>query len=287
LEESRHSNRSFDTIRAVQLPKALQAANAIDGLTFRPFGIAENDLDVDFSQPSLPALVTDILECCATAGNGKCPERNLLWQLQVETRIECLLRIINLSGAFAAPFVLRCRNNACGEPLEVELSLDDLLSLQDEPGDLLTVQCGEQTLSLRKPNGADQREWAGKLFENELTAIKSMVQALIVRDDESRAADQPVLLTDESLSLVDRAMQDGDSLVNFSLELVCPHCESHSEFEMDLQALAIERLEHCQRRLLATVHRLAKHYHWSEQQIFAVPAWRRTHYLKMLEAEQL
>jgi hypothetical protein len=81
-------------------------------------------------------------------------------------------------------------------------------------------------------------------------------------------------------------MQDGDSLVNFSLELVCPHCESHSEFEMDLQALAIERLEHCQRRLLATVHRLAKHYHWSEQQIFAVPAWRRTHYLKMLEAEQ-
>ncbi|HWP52951.1 MAG TPA: hypothetical protein VN476_02400 [Pyrinomonadaceae bacterium] len=287
MEESRLSNRSCDTIQTVQLPKALQAAYAIDGLTFRPFGIAENDLDVDFSQPSLPALVTDVLECCGTAGDGKCPERNLLWQLQVGTRIECLLRIINLSGAFAAPFALRCRNSDCGEPLEVELSLDDLLSLQDEPGDLLTVQCGEQTLALRKPIGADQREWAGGIFEDDLAAIKSMVQALIVRDDESTAAGQPVLLTDESLARVDRVMQDGDALVNFSLELVCPHCESHSEFEMDLQALAIERLEHCQRRLLATVHRLAKHYHWSEQQIFAVPAWRRTHYLKMLEAEQL
>ena len=78
LEESRHSNRSFDPVRTVQLPKALQAAYAIDGLTFRPFGIAENDLEVDFSQPSLPALVTDILECCATAGNGKCLDSNLL-----------------------------------------------------------------------------------------------------------------------------------------------------------------------------------------------------------------
>ena len=179
MEESRHGNRSFDPVRAVQLPKALQTAYAIEGLTFRPFGIAENDLEVDFGQPSLPALVTDILECCATAGGGKAPERNLLWELRVGTRIECLLRIINLSGAFAAPFALRCRNSACGEPLEVELSLDDLLSLQDEPTDLLTVQCGEQALALRKPSGADQRGWAAGVFEDELTAIQSMVNALI------------------------------------------------------------------------------------------------------------
>ena len=72
--------------------------------------------------------------------------------------------IIDLSGAFAAPFALVCSNSACGEPLEVELSLDDLLSLQDEPSDLLQVQCGEQTLSLRKPSGADQRDWARRCF---------------------------------------------------------------------------------------------------------------------------
>jgi hypothetical protein len=280
------NNRSFDPVRTVQLPQVLRAAFAIDSLTFRPFGIAENDLNVDFSQPSLPALVTDILECCTTAGNGKSTERNLLWQLQVGTRIECLLRIIDLSGAFEAAFALRCRNSDCGEPLEVELSLDDLLSAQEEPSELPALQCGDQTLTLRKPIGADQREWAGRVFEDEVTAINSMVHDLIVRDDESTPDDRPLSLTGEALSLVDRVMQDGDSLVHFSLELVCPHCESHSEFEIDLQALAIERLDQCQRRLLATVHRLAKHYHWSEEQIFAVPAWRRQNYLKMLEAEQ-
>jgi hypothetical protein len=178
LEESRHSNRSFDTIRTVQLPKALQAAYAIDGLTFRPFGIAENDLDVDFSQPSLPALVTDILECCATAGDGKCPERNLLWQLQVGTRIECLLRIINLSGAFAAPFALRCRNSACGEPLEVELSLDDLLSLQDEPRRLVDGAVRRANAGVAKTDRSRSTRMGRRLFEDELTAIKSMVQAL-------------------------------------------------------------------------------------------------------------
>ena len=285
MEESRHSNPSFYGGHIVQLPQALQAAFAIERLAFRPFGIAENDLDVDFGQMSRPALVTDILECCANAGNGKSPERKLLWELQVGIRIECLLRIVSLSQSFETTFAALCGNDACGEPLEVELSLDDLLSLQDARSDFVSVQCGNQPLTLRKPTGADQREWAGRVFEGESAAIEAMVRALIVPDDASSwNGDLPGLQT-ESLTLVERAMRDGDSLVNFSIELVCPHCASHSEFEVDLQALAIQRLEQCQQRLLITVHQLARHYHWSESQIFAVPAWRRKHYLKMLEAE--
>src|SRR5262245_31703658 len=266
----------------VRLPKAIQAAYAIERIGFRPFGIAESDLDVDFRQPSVPALVTDILECCATSGNGKSPERNLLWELQVGTRIECLLRIVSLSGAFEAAFIERGRNEECGEPLEFELSLNDLLSLPDEPGDFVSVQCGDETLVLRKPTGADQRDWAARVFPNDLASIESMVQTLIVRDSEPLPR-----LHYESLALVDQAMQAADSLVDFNLELICPHCESSSEFEVDLQTLAIQRLGQCQRRLLTTVHLLARHYHWSEQQIFAVPPWRRDHYLKMLEAETI
>ncbi len=284
--EKRHNSTSFGDVQIVQLSRALEASYAIGKLMLRPFGIDEHDLEVDFNQPSRPALVTDILECCTTVSNGKSPDRNLLWALQVSTRIECLLRIISLGGAFDAALPMRCLNEECGETVEVELSLDDLLDLQREPADFISVDFGEQTLELRKPSGLDQREWATREFESERAAIESMVETLVVRGENSLLENNILSLDDDSLWAIDRVMHESDLLVNFSFEVVCPYCERNSEFELDLQALAIERLKQSQRSLLTTVHHLAKHYHWSEQQIFAVPHWRRIHYLRLLEEEQ-
>ena len=36
--------------------------------------------------------------------------------------------------------------------------------------------------------------------------------------------------------------------------------------------------------LLADVHRLAWHYHWSEAEILALPRGRRAHYLALIDA---
>ena len=284
--EKRHSNTSFGGVHIVQLPTALEATFAIGKLMLRPFGIDEPDLAVDFSQPSRPALVTDILECCATAANGNPADRNLLWTLPVSTRIECLLRLITLGGAFDAALPFRCLNQACGETVEAEVSLDDLLGSQSEMTDFIAVDCGEQTLTLRRPSGLDQHVWANREFESESAAVELMVQTLLVRREDAAVEKNIFPLNADTLSTIDRAMQESDSLVSFSFEIVCPYCERESEFELDLQALALERLQQSQRRLLAIVHRLARHYHWSEQQIFAVPQWRRNHYLKLLEEER-
>jgi hypothetical protein len=283
--EKRHSSTSFGGVQLVQLPKALEATYAIDKLMLRPFGIDQRDLEVDFSQPSRPALVTDILECCSTVTSGQSPDRNLLWELEVSSRIECLLRIIALGGAFDTALPLRCLNKACGETVEVDLSLDDFLGPQRDRADFVSVGCGEQILKLRKPSGLDQREWAAREFESECAAIHWMAQTLIVRGEDA-LNENTVSLDDDSVSAIDRVMQESDSLVNFSFEVVCAYCENNSEFELDLQALAIERLKQSQRSLLSAVHHLAKRYHWSEQEIFAVPHWRRTHYLRLLEEER-
>ncbi len=281
--EKRYSSSSFGGVHTVEVPKALEATYAIGKLMLRPFGIDESDLEVDFSRPPGPALVTDILECCTTVRDGRSADRNLLWALQVSTRIEWLLRIISLSGAFDAALLMKCLNEACGETVEVELSLDDFLGLQRDPTDFISVDCEEQTLDLRKPNGLDQLGWATNEFESERAAIETMVQTLIVSDDDSQRVRDISSLDDDALLTIDRAMQESDSLVDFSLEVVCPYCEEKSEFDLDLQELAIGHLKQLQRRLLTIVHRLARHYHWSEQQIFAVPHWRRIYYLKLLE----
>jgi hypothetical protein len=198
--EKRYSNTSFGGVQIVQLPKALEATYAIDKLMLRPFGIDEPDLEVDFSQSSRPALVTDLLECCVRAPNGKPADRNLLWSLQVSTRIECLLRMISLGGAFDAPLPMRCLNEACGETVEVEVSLNDLLGVQHEETEFISVDCGAQVLELRKPIGLDQREWVTNEFESERVAVQSMVQTLIVRNDDSPGEENTLSLDDDSLA---------------------------------------------------------------------------------------
>ena len=281
MSQSSYSSTSFGDVQTVQFPEAAEATYAIEKLMLRPFGINRRDLEVDFSQSFRPALVTDILECCTTSASGKSPERNLLWSLTVSTRIEWLLRIVSVDGAFDAPLPVRCRNESCGETVGVDLSLAELLAIQSESGNFITVNCATQSLQLRKPTGLDQRAWATEEFPTERAAIESMAQALVVRDQSHALS-----LDDESLYAIDRVMQDEDGLVNFSLEVICACCESNTKFDLDLQEFALERLQQAQQRLLTTVHQLAKYYHWTEQDIFAVPAWRRNHYLKLLAKEQ-
>jgi hypothetical protein len=159
-----------------------------------------------------------------------------------------------------------------------------LLALRGESSNFITIDCGRQSLKLKKPTGLDQRTWATQGFPTERAAIESMAQTLVVSDDTQAEGDR-LLLDDEALLAIDQVMQEEDRLVNFSLEVICPCCESNTKFDMDLQAFALERLQQSQQRLLTTVHRLAKHYHWTEEQIFAVPSWRRNHYLKLLAKE--
>ena len=81
-------------------------------------------------------------------------------------------------------------------------------------------------------------------------------------------------------------MQDFDPLVNFSLQVRCPYCSNEDVYELDLEGLSLQKLYESRLTLLNAIHRLATQYHWSEQQIFAIPPWRRSHYLTLIGKEE-
>jgi hypothetical protein len=66
----------------------------------------------------------------------------------------------------------------------------------------------------------------------------------------------------------------------------CPSCDTTNLVAIDLEELSLRGLRNAQLRLLASVHRLAAKYHWSEEQIFAVPFWRRAKYLSLITNEK-
>lgn len=251
----------------------------------RRFGQFEEDLVVDFGRPS-PFVATEVLGCCVSADPGGGPGQDFFWNLPVGKRIEFLLKATDWgnSGTIELNFV--CQNPACKQTMEIALAVEDLTELQARTDgiDLVVFQHQGKHLSIRRPTGKDQLSWQAEGLDDERLAAMAMASRLLTADN---AGDNPGMVElDESwVESAGQALQALDPLVDFGLDTACPHCGLENHFELDLEALCLGRLHQAQKALLETVHTLAKQYHWSEAQIFAVPAWRRAYYLNLIAQE--
>ncbi|MCD4768158.1 MAG: hypothetical protein K8R34_16855 [Methanosarcinales archaeon] len=266
-----------------RVPDEAQEKYSYNDLSLRPFGLFKQDLDIDFNQKIHPILVTQILQCCTQSKNEETPEQSFFWNLKVGKRIECLLTIAALSSGLS--IILKCFNEACNERIEVDISPGQMVSLFQEADekDQCTVKIESEQLVFRKPTGSDQLEWANTSFKDENEVIRTMIRTLIV--DESASFNQHHPVSDDWIKSVEGAMEEIDPLVNFSLRVCCPYCEKESNFEINLEEIILRKLHEDQLNLLKTVHRIASYYHWTEEQIFSLPSWRRSHYLGLIEKE--
>ena len=266
-----------------RVPDEAQEEYSYNGLWLRPFGLFKQDLDVDFNQKIRPYLVTQILQCCTESKNEETPDQSFFWNLEVGKRIECLLTIAALSSDLS--IILKCFNEACNEQIEVDISPGQMVSLFQEADekDQCTVQIDGEQIAFRKPTGSDQLEWANTSFKDQNEAIKAMIRTLLL--DESASCSKNIPVSDDWIKSVEGAMKEIDPLVNFSLRVCCPYCEKESNYEINLEEIILCKLHEAQLNLLEMVHRIASYYHWTEEQIFSLSPWRRSHYLGLIEKE--
>lgn len=275
-----------DLIPFPSISDRIKTKNSNNSLFLRPFGLCEKDLDIDFAQKVRPQLITQILECCTVDKDGKPMEQSFFLNLTIGKRIECLLNIANSGNSSNMSIYLRCLNKACQQMMETGVSLEEFTRVQQkEDKGYCDIRLGSETLSIRRPTGGDQLEWLRYNFTDKDRAVKTMIRTLI-RNEEKTLVNQERNIPDEWVNIIDKAMKEFDPLVNFILSVQCPYCGKEDQYEVDLEDLLLRRLHKVQMQLLETVHRLAKHYHWSEHQIFSVPPWRRSYYISLLEKEE-
>lgn len=277
------------------IPEEIKDKFAISNLFLRPFGWFEQDLNIDFNQKLRPYLETQILECCTRDSNCKrCDafgatrriDRNFFWELEIGKRTECLLILATLAGASELTVSFRCLNQACRQQMEINLTIEELIEIQQQSSQMeLRVRIGNDSVAIRKPTGREQLQWLSQSFTDEKAAVQVMIQNLLAEHEKSRFLPAGIV-PDEWVQAIDETMADLDPLVNFTLLVNCPYCETQNQHGLDLGELSLQRLHHAQENLLRSVHRLASHYHWSEAEVFAVPAWRRSRYLALIEKEE-
>src|SRR5262249_52392553 len=187
--------------------------------------------------------------------------------------------------------VLRCPAPDCGEKMDLELPVGDMLLppyADSRPWHETTV--GENGASyavrFRLPTGADQE-----------------AAAVLARRDPGAAAEQLLHRCGERVAPAgepDAAMEAWPSAVaeqipaqmaaldpqaELELSLVCPECGGAFSALFDAAAYFARELAGQTRHLYREVHLLAFHYHWSEAEIMAMTGPKRRLYLELLAEE--
>lgn len=232
----------------------------------RAFATQARDLDIDFTAPRA-VVVTELLSACLHDVDGAA-----WWELPISTRTTLLVAVSELSMP-PIEIHLTCR---CGEMAELELTAAELSAFAEERArELPIARHGDVEVRLRLPTGRDQLRWTALAAEErdaELT--RRMLSDLVIEG--------PTPLPDEVLPGVDQVLAHCDPLVELRLESSCPACDAPLTKDVDLEAIALSRLSSLQRAWIADIHALASAYHWSEEQIVRLPAWRRDEYLTLL-----
>jgi hypothetical protein len=184
---------------------------------------------------------------------------------------------------FGASLELAAGCPVCGEPLEVELRIEDLTAggAGDEaaPEAAEIVEAGLR-LVVRPLNGADlmaATSCAGAGEARRLLARRALLEAS--RDGVAIGAGD---LSDGELELLSRSLAEIDPQAEMLLDLACPACGHRWQALLDAAECLWSEVDAAARRLLREVHALARGYGWREADILSMSARRRRGYLEIL-----
>jgi len=275
---------------------------ALGGFVIRPFGAAPADLGVDLSERIGPDVVTEILGRCLSDETGRPAPSKELWNAPVGDRIAGLVRIAahDVDGTFTVP--LRCPDPVCREPIEIELTWDEIRGIAERSAARPFAVTGNgRDFVVRRPTGADQERWrlgglgAGTEEQADAAgndpvhaayegAAAAAIDRVIVSDLIVEGCPERLAVAD--VATIQAALEAHDPLICCEVAVVCPTCGASASHEVSLTAVAIAVLRGTQARTLDEIHDLARAYGWAEGAILAIPTWRRARYRALAAADR-
>lgn len=240
----------------------------------------------------LPAQwVTEALtRCVSRLGPNEPVTREAIRSLTAGDREALLLHLRGLTWGERQRCLLACPMPECGEKLEVELAIGDLLlppygeSIQEHE---LTIGEGDDipiVVRFRLPTGSDQEAAAVVARTDVATAVDLLFQRC-VRSATSSYGSAVDKLPDALAEQLPGRIAELDPQAEITLNLSCPVCGCAFSAVFDTASYLIQELEAGMRHLYREVHLLAYHYHWSAAEILGMSTGKRRQFLRLLEEE--
>lgn len=211
----------------------------------------------------------------------------LVSSLVAGDREALLLQLRRLTLGEALDCVLTCAAPECGERMELEMHVDDLLveaykDVQATYEIAVGVADPPIVVRFRLPTVADLRA-ATATGSGDTEGVAADLLARCAADvadgSDGLGADELEAGARETIAA---AMAERDPQAEIELDLECPSCATPFVVVFDTATFLLQELDARAARLLEEVHALAFHYHWSEREILAMAPTRRERYLTLL-----
>ena len=164
----------------------------------------------------------------------------------------------------------------CGEPFDIEFSLQDLAAATDnESGPRKYASVGANLFEapagwrFRIPTGRDECEVAA--FDP--TAAEKALFELCVEESA----------TPPDMAELETALEELAPLIEFDLKASCPGCQQVQLVQFDIQTYLLRSLLNEQSRQAFEIHRLAAAYHWSLDEVLSLTRHERRRLVEMVE----
>jgi hypothetical protein len=247
------------------------------------------EIELSAAEPgsAIPAKrVTELLaSCIVRLGDLRDPGTEAAAVLTVGDREALLLHIRRLAYGEKMKCVLTCPWPECGEHMDLDLSIRELLvppyeNFRPAFETEISVPTGRCRVEFRLPTGADQEASAALATRDPKAAARMILNRCL----SSVKLDDAVVdrLPDEAVEALAQAMNELDPQAELRLNPVCPACGRGFSTILDTARFLFEEIAARGRAILREVDLLAARYHWSESAILAMTSSRRRSYCALL-----
>jgi hypothetical protein len=234
------------------------------------------------------ALLT---RCVIRLGAAERPTPGLVRSLTVGDREALLLHLRRLTFGEHLSCVLTCPSAACGQKMDLDLRVSDLL-VPPSPHETVrhetVIEAGGERyrVCLRLPTGDDQEAVVPLALSHPAAAASAVLRRCLERIDVLDAGgvceSGGEVLSPEVVGALAQRISELDPQAETLLHLTCPACEAAFTSVFDAGDYLWREVAAGLGSLHREVHLLAFHYHWSEAAILHLTAKKRRLYLGLL-----
>jgi len=266
-----------------------------------PLSGHEEELLADRRFPGGATLVTVILShCVRRLGNISPVPVELVRRLLVADRHYLLLRLRAITFGAQVQATARCPWADCSKKVDIDFSLQDIpIQESQAQGPLYTMQLSPEAafkdetgeayraVTFRLPNGEDQEVVAPLVAGDAARAFAVLLGRCIQSIGPWEHPSEALLrrLSPLAQQEIERRIAAAAPQVELAMEAQCPECGHDFTVPFDPQEFFLGELRISRDLLDREVHYLAYHYHWSEQEIMAMPRDKRRRYIAVLADE--
>ncbi|MEA3548273.1 MAG: hypothetical protein U9R66_11495 [Thermodesulfobacteriota bacterium] len=264
---------------SVQLPGGFLHENRIHRqAVFRPI-CGETELffqESNRKKDSISSYVTGILAAALDKIGGIHANPSVVGQLCVADRQYLMLQLASMLEGNLFWILSSC--SSCKNDFDICVKRSDLPVKGAGHGyPFATVKLDGAELTCRIPVGEDQEKIEHLADDDALhLLLEHCIEGVNGEEVEKSFVDS---LTPADIGRIEDVLEDISPSVTTSLLTRCPECDAEQVIELDPYKLPVTETGN----FYQEIHTLATAYHWSEQDIMALPRSRRRIYLDLID----